>query len=788
MNRTDFKIAYRNLLKNKIQSLINILGLGIGLGCIMILGVLFIHEYSFDKFVPDYKSAYRVVENDRLTLPYLFAPSLKSSLPEIDDFFRYYQADRVELKNSQNQLVNESRFAFADENIFDRWGVKMKYGKSATTVSELAISESTAKKYFNAENALGSSLSVKLKDNFLTLTVCGIYRDFPGNSTLHPDFVANIELTEEVLGFSRSLMLGDYANSKDDINNWDNTYFYTYLFLNPAADPNSVVGKIKDFMLLRDSEKYADKEYKVQPVEDIYLNSEEVIDFNSRRGNANELKYYAGIAILILFIALVNYIFLTKAASMNRLSEMGTKKAIGAGNNTIRRQVLLESNITALLSVIPAGIIIIFGIPFVNTTLGKTLGSEVFGMWQSWGLLLLIVLLTGSVSGLFIGTSISRTPAIKLLSGKMKVRRRKYNLNHSFLSLHFAIFMILVVSILTFKKQINYGLTNFKAIDPSNILICQLNSPDLQKQIKVLQNELEKNPNVLKTAGSSFIPPFNNFLPIRLRTGDESIVFDGLIMGQGMIELLEMEVIDGESFGEYDPENRVNFVLNESAALKYNIKAGDLLNGANVRGIVKDFSAHSVRDLIQPMAILQQNPEKMRLLAIKTDGMNDAAIKMQLENLITGIAPESTPEIEYLSDQIARFYQREQDQAKLITAFSFLAISLAVMGLLGIVLITISRRTKEIGIRKVNGARATEVIGMLNKDFLVWVFVAFLLAAPLSWYAMNKWLENFAYKTGLSWWLFALAGILALGIAIFTVSWQSYRAATRNPVEALRYE
>ena len=788
MNFTDFKIAYRNLLKNKIESLISILGLGIGLACIMILGILFLQENSFDKFIPDYKDAYRVQNDSRLQMPYLLAPSVKSQIPEIQDYFRYYQADRVELKNSYNRIVDENLFAFADENLFDRLGVKFKYGKAASTVSEVAISESMARKYFKAENALGSPLLVKLKDDFLTLTVCGIYRDFPGNSTLHPNFVADAKLTGDVLGFSRQVMLGDYAVADEDLNDWNKFYFYTYLFLTPKADPKIVSEKIKNFMLTIDAERYAESDFELQAVEDIYLHSENITDLYCRLGNSTELKYYTGIALLILVIAIINYIFLTKAGIMNRLTEMGTKKAVGAGNSTIQKQVLLESNITSVLSIIPAAVIILIGIPFVNSTLGKTVGSEVFGMWQTWVLLFAIVLLTGTVSGLLIGTNISRTSAIRLLSGQLKIRRKKYSLNHSFLSFHFAIFIVLVVSILTFKKQINFGLNNFKAINPRNIMVCQLNSPELQKQIKVLQNELEKDPNVLLTAGSSFIPPFNNFLPINFRSGDESIRFDGLIMGQGMIELLGMEIIDGESFGEYDPENRVNFVLNESAALKYNIKAGDQLNGANIRGIVKDFSAHSIHSLIQPMAILQQNPEKMRLLAIKTNGLNDNAIKTRLENLITEISPESIPEIKYLTDQIGQFYSREQNQAKLITAFSLLAVSLAIMGLFGIVLITISRRTKEIGIRKVNGARATEVVEMLNKDFLKWVLVAFVLATPISWYIANRWLGNFAYKTNLSWWIFALAGILAFAIALLTVSFQSWRAANRSPVEALRYE
>ena len=290
--------------------------------------------------------------------------------------------------------------------------MKLKYGKSATSVSEIAISESMAKKYFNSENALGSSLQVKLKDNFLTLNICGVYRDFPGNSTLHPEFVANVKLTEEVLGFSNQVMLGDYANADNDLNSWDKSYFYTYLFLSQKADPKTVSQKINEFMLSMDAEKYAETEYKLQPVEDIYLHSAELGDLYCRQGNSNELKYYAGIALLILFIAIINYIFLTKAGILNRLTEIGTKKAVGAGNNTIRKQVLLESNITSVLSIIPAALIIIGGIPFVNATLGKTVGGEVFGMWQSWGLLFAVVLLTGTISGLFIGTSISRTSVI----------------------------------------------------------------------------------------------------------------------------------------------------------------------------------------------------------------------------------------------------------------------------------------------------------------------------------------------------------------------------------------
>ncbi len=787
MNFTDLKIALRNIRKNKVESLISVLGLGIGLGCIMILGALFIHEYSFDRFIPNYQSAYRVHENGRLQMPYLMATSIKEEMPEIEDYFRYYQTRDVEFKNAENRIIKENNFAFADENIFSLMGIKFRFGQAAVSKSEIAISEDMARKYFNTINAVGSSLQIKLNDNFQALTVCGVFQNFPGNSSLYPDFVGNIKLTGEVLGFTNK-MLGDYSHGKNELNNWERNDFYTYLFLHSQADPVKVGEKITNYMQSMDAEKFAEDDYRLQPVTDTYLQSSGLTDVYCRRGNANELKYYVGIAILILGIAIINYVFLTKANLLNRLTEMGTKKALGAHNNTIRKQVLLESNLIAVLSIIPATIIIFLGIPFVNTTLGKTMGTEVFKMGQTWMLFLGLILLSGTISGLFIGTSISRSSVIVLLSGYLNKKRKKYSLNHSFLSFHFAIFIILIVSVLTFKKQINYGLTNFKAIDPSNILICQLNSPELQKQIRVLQNEVEKNPHVIKTAGSSFVPPFSYFLPIRLKTEEETVRFDGLIMGKGMIELLGMELISGDPFKEFDAENRTNIILNESAALQYNIKAGDLLNGFNVRGVVKDFSAHSIHSLIQPMVILQQHPEKMRLLAIKTDGQNDNAIKLQLEKLITEIAPESVVEISHLSDQINQFYNREQNQAKLITGFSFLAVALAVMGLFGIVLITISKRTKEIGIRKVNGARISEVVEMLNKDFLKWVILSIVIATPVAWYAMHRWLETFAYKTSLSWWIFTLAAALAMLIALFTVSFQSYRAAVQNPIEALRYE
>jgi putative ABC transport system permease protein len=259
-------------------------------------------------------------------------------------------------------------------------------------------------------------------------------------------------------------------------------------------------------------------------------------------------------------------------------------------------------------------------------------------------------------------------------------------------------------------------------------------------------------------------------------------------MGEGMTDMLDIDVIEGSSFTAYQTA-RMEVLFNESSAKKYNIKVDDNYLGVfHVKGIVKDFHAHSLHRLIEPMAIIQQSPANMGLVAIKTDGTNDKAVISRLRELFNQIDPDEIFEVTYLTDQMKGFYLNEKNQAKIMGAFSLLAAVLAIMGLFGIALISIARKTKEIGLRKVNGASVFEVIYLLNKDFVRWVIFSLFLGIPFSFYIVSKWQDRFAYKTDLSWWIFGLAGLSAVLIALLTVSWQSLRAATRNPVEALRYE
>jgi putative ABC transport system permease protein len=784
---SNFKIAIRGIFKNMVQSAISILGLGIGLGCVMLLAMLYIHEKSFDQCISNHQSLYRVIQGNDCQTSYPLGEAIKSEIPQVSNFFRYYQIAEVELKNKNNEIVKDKLFAFSDPSIFQCLGIHLKFGTPAGAQSEVTISEKMAQKYFNNENVVGKVLQVRLNEKFISLIVTGVFNNFPSNSTLSPEFIANVNLTGEAFGFANKVF-GHYNTGYDEFKNWDRNSFYTYLQLKPDVNPNEIAKSVQKYKKMSKDEKRQKMVYHLQPITDIYMKSNELSSSNyTRTGNEQELIYYVAISMMILLIAISNYIFLNKARINSRLKELGVRKVLGASSSSVLKQILFESNLTAFISILPAILVIMAGIPFINSTLNKTLNIEVFSIWETWFVLISIILFVGSFSGLFIGLLVSRKSTTLLINGKTTNVPTFRNFRNSFLSLHFTIFIVLIICVFTVKKQIHYALTDFKAIDPTNVLICELNSTELAKQFKVIKNEVDKLPGVIASAGSSFIPPFDNYLPIKLRYEENDVVFDGLIMGQGMIPLLGMRVIDGEPFGDFNSGQR-DVVFNESAALKYKLKAGDIFNGFKVKGIVKDFSAHSLHHLIQPMVIIQQDPEQMSLFAIKTTGTNDLAITQTVHRLFNEISPDKMVNIYSLSDQINRFYEREQNQAKLIGVFSLLAILLSAMGLLGVTYNTIQRKTKEIGIRKVNGATILEVMIMLNKDFVKWVAIAFVTATPIAWYAMDKWLENFAYKTSLSWWIFALAGLLALGVTLLTVSFQSWKSATRNPVEALRYE
>jgi putative ABC transport system permease protein len=787
---TDFRIAIRNILRNKVQSAISILGLGIGLGSMILLIALIVHEKSFEKYIPDYPNVYKVIFGSNGAAQYPLADAMKKDFPEVKDFFRINQANIIQVRNiKRNEYGRNQEFAFADSSIFKILGIKLIAGTPARSFTEVAISEKMARKYFGNTSALGEILRVKLNNEFIDLSVSGIYKDFPANSTLYPDFLATIKLSEKLFGIF-STRLGEYGSGISVNLNWDLRAFVTYVVLDKNADAKALVSKMQKYRELISNESAKKLEYDLQPVSDIYLKSDKYLEgfYFFRAGNANELKYYWALSLLILLISVINYIFLTRAATSDRIRELGTRKVLGASPKNLRRQIILESNLITLLSLIPASFVIDSGISFINTTMNKTLSNEVFTNPVMWMMLIAVVIFTGTISGLLIGYKISRISPLVLLSGKTSEISRAGNWDYSYLVFHFSIYIILVASVISVSRQVIYSVTNYKGINVKNVLVSELNTPSLQSGFLSISNEMQTIPGVIKVTGSSFIPFYTDYMATNIANlQGEKIKIEFLVFGEGMTEMLNIDVIEGEHFGSFKP-GRWEVLLNESAAKLFNVKPGDNYQGVNIIGIVRDFNSHSLYTPIEPLIIFQQNPSKMGLLAIKTDGTNDKEVIKRLSDLYSQISPDEIFDVKNLEEQMKTWYLHEKNQAKIIGAFSILATVLAIMGLFGIAFISIARRTKEIGLRKVNGASIAQVIFLLNKDFVKWVLVSLFIGIPVSYYLMSVWQNRFAYKAELSWWIFAIAGISAILIAVLTISSQSWRAATRNPVEALRYE
>ncbi|WP_321306035.1 FtsX-like permease family protein [Marinifilum fragile] len=781
------KISVRSILKNKIQSLISILGLGIGLGCVFLLLLLFIHENSFDRSIPHKENIYRILRGNDCRTTYELGNTIEEEIPAIKSFFRIHQLNQFQLKDNQNKLFEEKNLACADSSIYKFLGIQILKGKASLSKDEICISSSIATKYFGKENPINQTLKIKFDKEFYDLNVCGVYRKMSTYSSLRPNFIGHIDLLSKLLNKSRK-QLGHYTSDDNNFKDWNHFDLHTYIRLSDGINPKDIEQKLQVYKNRTSHDKKKELDYKLQAISDIYLYSNNLDgNFYTRTGNPSELIYFLVISILILTIAIVNYIFLTKAKIELRLKDLGVQKAMGASKNNIFKQILFESNLLAIFSLIPASVVMMFGIPFINQTLNRNINVEVLSIWQSYISLVAVLVITGSIAGVLLGYRISKISSVELIKGKLIKRIGKKQWSNSFLIVHFTIFIILVVGILAIKKQLNFAQSGSNNINTDNVIICELNSDELSSKFHMIENEVKKIPGVLKVAGSSFIPPFKDFLPVKLQYENDIIRFDGLIMGTGMLDLLDIEIKEGKGLGNFH-ESRREMIFNETAAKEYNIKVGSLFNGFMVRGIVKDFNAHSFHAKIRPMVILQQDPQKLYLLAVKTNKTSLQQVQKKLSSFFKEIELYKTINIYTLQDQIDDFYKKEEQQVTIISAFSILAIALSIMGLLGMVLNSISLKRKEIGIRKANGAKTHEIIRMINFSFIKWVLFAFIIACPISWFAMNQWLQNFAYKTELSWWIFVLAGIIAMGIALLTVSWQSWRAARKNPVESLRYE
>ncbi len=800
-----FKIAIRYLQKNKLYSFINIFGLAIGVASFVLIMLYVNYERSYDKFEgsENVQRVYMDYTEDGVFVPgdaqsyNLSGPTLKEEFPEIVEFVRLLHIHEVTI-DYDNIFFGENKGALADPSFFDVFKYSLLKGDINTVLKEpytILLTESFAKKIFGEENPLGKSLSLYWGSKAL-VTVTGILKDFPKNTHMKNDFLISFE----------TMFTWDARNGVQKLN-WNQNNFFTYLKLDEKADVSVLRKKIMDYKV----ESLPYERHNIESLEDIHLYSDKPYEAEAN-GSASRIRFLLAIAFIILILSWLNYVNLSTTKALERAKETGIRKVAGAQRSQIILQSLLESLLLNLIAIAIAFVIILIVLPIFSNYVGKEL---VIGFSSIKNLMPIIgfILLGTLVSGLYPALVLSNyTPAIAL-KGKIRASASGLNIRKGLIIGQFLATIILLVGTIVVTKQIKYlqeqpiGVELDQVVAINGKVLSERVDSLLKKDFKTLEVELKKFPFVKNTVTAQTYPGGNydnlsSNVGITFPNGkrDDTRVWYNYGVHPGYFELMNMEFTAGEPFKATVNGYSNHVVLNERFVEHLGIfPPEDAVNKIVkfwsqdwvISGVIKDYHHFGLKTAIEPMLLRHDNNSRNLLVklnqsALSTAGLNGAI--SQIESTWKDIFPKSTFSYTFLDQKFEAQYNEDKSFSTAFQIFTLLAILIASMGLFGLTSYTCIQRKKEIGIRKVNGATIGEVLSLLNKDFVKWVGIAFIIAVPLAWYAMNKWLEGFAYKITVSWWIFALAGFTALCITLITVSWQSFRAATNNPVEALRDE
>ncbi|MVM38721.1 FtsX-like permease family protein [Spirosoma sp. HMF3257] len=794
------KIAWRGLLKNRLFTFLNLVGLATGLAVALLLILYVKDELQFDKYHTNADRIYRVkatVSFDGKTMkwansPNAVGPALKADVPTVAQQVRLLRHNygQTAFVNSGEKKFAEKNFYWADNSLFDVFDIGLLKGNSKTALDgprKVVLSQATADRYFGTENPIGKILNV---DNNDTLEVTGVYANFPGTSTLDAD------------------MIGSFSSVRWAKNpTWDNASFETYLLLTPQANPAQVE---QQMAVVLNKNVPKDNQYftlGLQPLTDIHLHSADITNANTTRiGDFQQVKILLILAIVILLIASINYMNLATAKAQIRFREVGVIKTVGATMRQLVSRFYLETGLMMSIALVLAIVLVSLSLPLFNQLTGKQLPFQSLVSPEVVGGLLLIGLIITLIAGSYPAFYLSSFSPKYLLSTTFRNQSGAGLFRRSLVVIQFTASVVLMVSTFIFYQQLQFIQSQKLGYEPTQVLAIMTSAAKDKTQIDALMNDYRSLSNVVDVCRAQAFPGYGGSgRTITKSDKNSNNASDGMAIrtnrvGSDFINVLGLKLLAGRAFSDVkDPKDTtVQVVLNKTAVayLGYTPqkaigqKAHNLFgwDRAEIVGVVEDFHFESLHMPIGAYAFHNADTESRPYLLVKTKTAHLPETMRQLEGVFQKDMSDSAFEFTFLDDFLNTLYRSEQRTAQVVFVFSALAILIACLGLFGLAAFTAEQRTKEIGVRKVLGASVFSIVGLLSKDFLKLVFVAILIASPLAWYGMNQWLQDFAYKIDIEWWMFALAGLLAVGVALLTVSFQSIKAALMNPVKSLRSE
>ncbi len=809
MIRNYLRVALRNLRNYKAYSVINIVGLAVGIACCIAIMVYVRDELSYDRFNKFADRIYRPrllgrVNGHDMNMalsPAAMGPSVYHDLPEVVAYTRLVKSGSTAVRY-KDKTFTEEKFFGADSTVFNVFTFPFVAGNSRTALTQpntVVITESIAHKYFGNEDPVGKILKTGKQDDFI---VTGVIKDIPQDSHLHPDFIASLTTMQ------------DSRNPT-----WLSNNYYTYFLLRRGVNLVEFQKKLDDEVV-----KYGSPQLKaitgisleqfratgnkygfvLQPLTSIHLNSH--LDYEiEANGDIMYVYIFSAIAIAILLIACINFINLATARSEKRAKEVGVRKTLGSIRSYLVGQFMSESILMSIIAVVLAVGIVELLLPFFNRIANKSMSFHLFGNLLTIPVLVCFAIVVGIIAGSYPAFYLSSFHPIDVLRSDTRKGGRKSLLRSGLVVFQFAISIALLVGTFVIFAQLRYVQTRNLGFDKEETIVVS-GTNDLSNQLQSFEDELRTNKAVVDLTNSNGIPGNQG--------GDNACRLEGTSENQyediqlmfsdyDFAKTYKLGIADGRFFSKEHPSDSAAVVVNEEVEKSFNAKGivgrhlvfpGAGPAGAELRfeivGVVKDFNYRSLHEPIRPLAI-RLFPKRGfigRFVTVRLAPGDHLSTIAFIEKAWKKYAGDEQFSCNFLDENLQKLYAVDQRTSELAGAFSVLAIFIACLGLLGLAAYVTEQRTKEIGIRKVLGASVAEIVVLLSKQFVKWVLIANVVAWPLAYYVMNNWLKNFAYRIDMGFWIFVDSGILALVIALLTVSSHAIKAAIANPVESLRYE
>jgi putative ABC transport system permease protein len=815
MLKNYWKTAFRNLSRFKFISFINLFGLTVGLTCCLLIGTYILHETSYDRYNSKAERIWRVTRSfnnkDGIISLHLgavappFGPLLQNDFPDIEKVSRLLPINDAPMRYEE-KVFNEKDLFFADSNFFSIFDVSLLKGNPQLALSDpfsILLTPDVARKYFGDADPINKVIRMNNQYNF---KVTGIFQPFPNTAHLHPQVLLSFNTLKD------SAIYGENGLQT----NWGNNSFFTYLLLPKDYPARSLEAQFPAFVdrhmpsNKKDASALPSRYTKLflQPLTDIHLYShlDEEIEQN---GDISRVYIFGAIALFILLIACINYMNLSTARSTLRAKEIGIRKVSGALRQELVAQFLCESVLLAYMALVLATALSLLAMPWVNSVTGLQLSAKSLASWPILLALLLTPLAVGFLSGAYPALFMSSFQPVKVLKGLFKAGTNTVSFRKVLVTAQFAISIVLLVSTAIVFQQLHYMQSASLGFNRDHIVTLQYNN-GLDKTYESFRTALLGNQNILQTTRSSRIPT-GRLLDEQSASTESNDNGDSLRPVNADIKYVAVDydflkaygipVTAGRDFSRDYGTDSNSFLLNIAATKTLGIKNPQEMVGRSfayggvkgrVIGIMQDFNFESLHQQILPLIFIM--PASLRdgnnfgRVSVKLSGNDIAGSLAHLEKTWKRYLPEVPFEYTFLDERFDQLYKAEQQQGSLFTTFSGIAIFIACLGLFGLSAFTINQRIKEIGIRKVLGASTGSIVTMLSKDFLQLVAIASLVAVPIAWYAMHRWLGDFAYRISIEWWIFLAAATLAAAIALVTISIQAIKAALSNPVKSLRSE